>query len=75
MPFVNAGALRVGIDPGIRPFSFQDASGWHGFDADVANELAARLNLRVQAVTVGYDGFYDALTRNVVDVLDVGAVA
>jgi ABC-type amino acid transport substrate-binding protein len=63
-----AGVLRVGIDPGVRPFSFQDAGGWQGFDADVAGEIAARLNLRVQAVPVGYDGFYDALTRNVVDV-------
>jgi ABC-type amino acid transport substrate-binding protein len=63
-----AGILRIGIDPGIRPFSFQDASGWRGFDADVAGEIASRLNLRVQPVTVGYDGFYDALTRDVVDV-------
>jgi ABC-type amino acid transport substrate-binding protein len=62
-----AGVLRVGIDPGIRPFSFQDANGWGGFDADVANEVAARLNLRVHPVPVGYDSFYDAITRDVVD--------
>lgn len=63
-----AGVLRVGIDPGIQPYSFLDESGWHGFDADVANEVAARLKLRVQPVPAGYDSFYDALTRNVVDV-------
>jgi cystine transport system substrate-binding protein len=64
----SSGTLRIGIDPGIRPFSFQDANGWQGFDADVANEVATRLGVRVQAVPVGYDGFYDALTRDVVDV-------
>lgn len=64
----TSGILRIGIDPGIRPFSFQDAIGWQGFDADVANEIATRLNLRVQAAPVGYDGFYDALSRDVVDV-------
>lgn len=63
-----AGVLRVGIDPGTRPFSFQDDNDWQGFDADVANEMAARLNLRVQPVLVGYDALYDALTRDVVDV-------
>lgn len=62
------GALRIGIDPGIHPFSFQDASGWRGFDADVAGELTVRLNLRVQVVPVGYDSLYDALIRDVVDV-------
>lgn len=62
------GVLRIGIDPGIRPYSFYGEKGWEGFDTDVANELAARLNLRVQPVPVGYDGFYDALTRDVVDV-------
>lgn len=62
------GVLRIGIDPGIRPYSFYGENDWEGFDADVANELAARLNLRVQPVPVGYDGFYDALTREVVDV-------
>lgn len=63
-----SGVLRIGIDAGIRPFSFQDKNGWSGFDADVANEIGARLHLRVQAVPVGYDALYDALTRDVVDV-------
>lgn len=63
-----AGVLRVGIDPGLRSFSFQDNTGWQGFDADVANEVARRLNLHVQPAPVGYDALYDALARDVVDV-------
>ncbi|PJF48735.1 MAG: hypothetical protein CUN48_01950 [Candidatus Thermofonsia Clade 3 bacterium] len=62
------GVLRVGIDPGIRPFSFYGADGWEGMDADVAHEAARRLGLRVEAVPVGYDGFYDALLAGYADV-------
>lgn len=62
------GVLRVGIDPGVRPFSFYGLSGWEGVDADVAREAARRLGLRVEAVPVGYDGFYDALIAGHADV-------
>lgn len=62
------GVLRVGIDPGLRPFSFYGPSGWAGIDADVAREAARRLGLRLEAVPVGYDGFYDALIAGHADV-------
>ncbi len=62
------GVLRVGIDPGVRPFSFYGADGWEGMDADVAREAARRLGLRVEAVPVGYDGLYDALIAGYADV-------
>ncbi len=63
------GTLRVGIDPSIVPVSFFDAAGeWAGFDADVARAIARLLELTVQPVPVGYDGFYDALLADRVDV-------
>lgn len=62
------GTLRVGIDPGIQPFSFYDASGWAGFDADLAHELATRLNLQRSSDPVGYDSMYDALQTGRVDI-------
>jgi len=65
---LSRGVLRIGIDPGVARVSFFDESGWAGFDADVAREIARRLNLRVQAVPVGFDGFYDALLTERVDV-------
>ena len=61
--------LRVGIDPGIQPFSFYDASGWNGFDADLARELSSRLNLQLQSDPVGYDAMYDALQTKRVDIV------
>jgi ABC-type amino acid transport substrate-binding protein len=67
------GILRVGIDPGWQPFSFYDATGWQGLDADLTREIARRMNLRIQATPVGYDSLYDALHLWQVDV-DVSAV-
>lgn len=65
---LSRGVLRIGIDPGVARFSFFDENGWAGFDADVAREIAERLNLTIEAVPVGYDGFYDALVTERVDV-------
>lgn len=62
------GTLRVGTDPSWQPFSFYDAAGWAGFDADLAAALAARLELRVEPIPVGFDGRYDALSTGLVDV-------
>ena len=63
------GALRVGIDPGWQPFSFYDATGWQGLDADLARDIARRMNLQVQTNPVGYDSMYDALHLWQVDVV------
>lgn len=65
--FRDRGVLRLGIDPSVRPFSFFGASGWEGFEADVAQQIAAKLAVRLEAVPVGFDGFYDAITAGYVD--------
>jgi len=54
-------ALRVAMDPGWRPFSFFDDTGWQGLDAELTREIARRLQLAVQPDPVGYDALYDAL--------------
>jgi len=69
------GSLRVGIDPGVAPFSYYDASGWNGFDADVADELARRLQLSLHSDPVGYDSMYDALQTQRVDMVISAVVA
>jgi ABC-type amino acid transport substrate-binding protein len=68
------GTLRIGIDPSVPPFSFYGASGWNGFDADLSSELGARLGLKIESNPVGFDGRYDALNTNIVDVA-ISAVA
>ena len=55
------GVLRAGIDPGWQPYSFYDAQGWAGMDADITRELARRMGEGLQVIPVGYDSMYDAL--------------
>ena len=62
------GGLRVGIDPSDKRFSYFTVDGWQGFDADLAREMAGRLGLALWVIPVGYDGFYDALRTDSVDV-------
>ncbi|HQZ51818.1 MAG TPA: ABC transporter substrate-binding protein [Thermoflexales bacterium] len=62
------GGLRVGIDPSDKRFSYFTVEGWQGFDADLAREIARRLGLALWVEPVGYDGLYDALRSDRVDV-------
>ncbi|HEY3290671.1 MAG TPA: transporter substrate-binding domain-containing protein, partial [Anaerolineae bacterium] len=59
----------VGIDPGEQPYSFYSESGWDGLDADICREAASRLNLKIQAIPVGYDSLYDSLRLAQVDMV------
>ncbi|MBK7896916.1 MAG: amino acid ABC transporter substrate-binding protein [Anaerolineaceae bacterium] len=64
-----AGVLRVGLDPTYPPFEVDDGSGVYGLDVDLAQAIAADLGVDVQFVYFGYDGLYDALATEQVDVL------
>lgn len=64
-----AGVLRVGLDPTYPPFEVDDGSGVYGLDVDLAEAIATDLGLEVQFVYFGYDGLYDALATEQVDVL------
>jgi polar amino acid transport system substrate-binding protein len=65
----ETGILRVGLDPTYPPFEVVDDSGLHGLDVDLARAIAADLGLEAEFVYFGYDGLYDALTTEQVDVL------
>lgn len=67
--FTQMRVLRVGTDPSLQPLTFFSAEGWAGFDADLAAALAAALDVEMQSIPVGFDGRYDALDRNLVDVV------
>ena len=64
-----AGVLRVGLDPTYPPFEVADEESVYGLDIDLAKAIADDLGLEVQFVYFGYDGLYDALATNQVDVL------
>jgi len=62
------GVLRVGLDPTYPPFEAGDGE-LQGFDIDLARALAADLGVEVEFVLFGYDGLYDALDTEQMDVL------
>ncbi len=63
------GVLRVGTDPGFRPFAEEHDGRLQGYDIDLVMELGRRLGLRVEFIPVGYDALYDALSTQRVDLL------
>jgi len=63
------GVLKVGLDPTFPPFEVFDGSDVRGIDVDVSESIARELDLNVEFVHFGYDGLYDALATNQVDVL------
>ncbi|HUS94284.1 MAG TPA: transporter substrate-binding domain-containing protein [Patescibacteria group bacterium] len=65
----ESGILRVGLDPTYPPFEVLAADGVAGIDVDLAQAIAKDLGLRVEFTYFGYDGLYDALATNQVDVL------
>lgn len=63
------GELRVGVDASYPPFAEVGPDGLYGLEIDLAAALAERLDLPVRFVNLGYDGLYDALRVDQVDVL------
>ncbi len=65
----ESGVLRVGIDPTFPPFALDEEGMLAGIDVDLARALAAEMGLQAQFTYFGYDGLYDALLTEQVDVL------
>lgn len=65
----TAGVLRVGLDPTYPPFEVDDGGNLVGLDVDLAKAIAGDLGLDIRFVYFGYDGLYDALATEQVDVL------
>jgi ABC-type amino acid transport substrate-binding protein len=65
------GVLRVGMEANWVPFEYVDGSGQlTGFDVALARMLGERLGLQVQFYpNLSFDGLYDALTAERVDVV------
>ncbi len=66
---VARGTLRVGMDASFPPFESLDAQALVGFDVELANELARRMNLRAEFVTSGFDSLYPELSADHFDVI------
>jgi ABC-type amino acid transport substrate-binding protein len=67
----ETGLLRIGMDASFPPFEAVAPDGsLVGFDVDLAREVSRRLDLEPEFVAnLPYDGLYDALTAQRVDVV------
>ncbi len=65
----KSGILRVGLDPTYPPFEDADSGELRGIDVELARSIGDSLGLNVEFVYFGYDGLYDALLTEKVDVL------
>jgi ABC-type amino acid transport substrate-binding protein len=66
----RSGVVRICTDAAYPPFEVQDEAGrFHGYDIDLAEELARRWGVRAEFVNVYFDGLYDALLADKCDLL------
>jgi ABC-type amino acid transport substrate-binding protein len=64
------GIMRVGMDASYPPFEYFDEEGHLiGFDVDLARELGRRFGVDVEFVIISFDGLYDALRVERIDVI------
>jgi polar amino acid transport system substrate-binding protein len=63
------GEMRVGVDASYAPFAVATADDLFGLDIDLGRAIAAHLNVPVRFVNMGFDGLYDSLKTDQVDVL------
>ncbi|MEL6149272.1 MAG: transporter substrate-binding domain-containing protein [Chloroflexota bacterium] len=69
----HAGELRVGLDPSRPPFAFFTEDGQYiGLEVDLGRALADEIGVPLRFVGLGFDGLYDALKTNNVDVVIAG---
>jgi polar amino acid transport system substrate-binding protein len=63
-------ALRAGTECTYFPFNFRDTDGaLKGYDVDVGNELAKRLNVKIEWICQKWDGMIPALLANKYDLI------
>jgi len=63
------GEMRVGVDASYPPFAVATATDLFGLDIDLGRALAERLGVPIRFVNMGYDGLYDSLKADQVDVV------
>jgi polar amino acid transport system substrate-binding protein len=65
LDLISAGTLTVCSDLPYPPFEFEDSSapsGYSGFDIDLMQEVADRLDLELEVIEVGFDGLQSGAT-------------
>jgi polar amino acid transport system substrate-binding protein len=63
------GVIRVGIDASYPPFAVSEEGQLSGLEIDLGLALGERIGLPVSFTNMGYDGLYDSLLADQVDIV------
>lgn len=63
------GELRIGVDASNPPFAVATADDLFGLEIDLGRALAERIGIPLRFVNMGYDGLYDAIRADQVDIV------
>jgi ABC-type amino acid transport substrate-binding protein len=66
---INKGELRVGSDIPYPPFEFGRAPDYEGFDVDIVNDVAKRLDLEAKFVKTPFDPIFRNLAQGRFDMV------
>jgi ABC-type amino acid transport substrate-binding protein len=66
---ITEGKLRVGSDIPYKPFEFGQAPDYQGFDVDVVNAIADKLNLEAEFVKTPFDTIFRNLAQRRFDMV------
>lgn len=63
------GEMRIGVDASYPPFAVATADDLFGLDIDLGRAIGERIGVPVRFVNMGFDGLYDSLRADQVDVV------
>jgi len=63
------GEMRIGVDASYPPFAVATANDLYGLDIDLGQMLGERLGIPVRFVNMGFDGLYDSIRADQVDLV------
>lgn len=63
------GELRIGVDASNPPFAVATADDLYGLEIDLGRALGAEMGIPVRFVNMGYDGLYDSIRADQVDIV------
>jgi ABC-type amino acid transport substrate-binding protein len=63
------GEMRIGVDASNPPFAVASADDLFGLEIDLGKALAERINIPLRFINMGYDGLYDSIRADQVDLV------
>lgn len=63
------GTLRIGVDASVPPFAVATSDDLFGLEIDLGNALGEYIGIPVRFVNMSFDGLYDSLRVDQVDIL------